>query len=116
MRLDHAYTEYAYMQPTVDEICRSLTEEPERWVFDVNTFYKKGSSVKYWNGFASPFTEIWTGRNTSKVFSIEQGREIRRAYKIARETQANLHQQRVIQSMKQQPEGDTDKPWWKFWE
>ena len=110
--------DYTYMQSTVDEICRSLREEPFDWIFETHTFRKKGSRIEFWLGLGDYITEI-RGSHNDEVFSGTQGEQIHQAYVEAREIVANAAQKRVINEFLNNPDGDNKtskrKPWWKFW-
>jgi hypothetical protein len=83
------------MQETVDEICKSLSTEPEKWVFDTNTFHHKNKFGKqeFWDD--SAITKLWTGNTTEVVFSYNQGKQIKEAYKKARQSQASTLQNKL---------------------
>lgn len=110
-------SEYEYMQETVDEICRSLIENPEDWVFTTHTFNKKGSDVEYWDSSSHyAITCTWDGYNTNTVFSVKQGRIIREAYMKAREKQASNAQLQVVRDIEKRKTKELRrKPWWKLW-
>ena len=93
-------SQFDIMNDVVDEICKSLIEEPHQWEFDACTFKHKRSKVKYWGDMSDDFiTYIWNGYSLNRVFSDEQGRKIAEAYKKARKVQADLAQQKVISDM-----------------
>lgn len=101
---------FDYMDEAVEAICKSLENEPEKWVFETYTFHKRGSSVRYWSTFSS-ITEIWDGRASHTVFSGEQGDKIKSSYHIARAKQADLNQIKVLKDIVV-----SEKPWYKFWQ
>lgn len=93
-------SKFEFMQPAVDEICRSLREEPHMWELSHKQFKKKGTNTVFqdWSdirGLCS-VQEIWTGVTWIKVFDVEQGLEIARAHAYARSVQASKEQQAVI--------------------
>ncbi|MNQ42932.1 hypothetical protein D3C85_566440 [compost metagenome] len=93
------------MQPTVDEICRSLREEPNKWVFTTYTFHKSGADApEFWGGDdEEPITSMWNGATRSKVFSLTQGVQIREAYCAARLIQASEEQLKIMAKFIPQP-------------
>ena len=93
-------SQFDIMNDVVEEICKSLVEEPHQWEFGSCTFKHKRSNVEYWGDMANPsITNIWCGHSQNQVFSVEQGRKIAEAYKNARKLQADLAQQKVISAM-----------------
>lgn len=88
------------MDDVVQKLCDSLVTNPHDWVFDIYTFYNKNAKTQYWVGTDKWITKIFNGRNTHEVFSVQQGVKIFNAYVKARETQATLEQQKVIDSFK----------------
>lgn len=110
--------EFDYMWDAVNEICRSLEEEPHKWIFETYTFKKKWCRTEYWIGFGTSFTEIWNGRTTSRAFSHEQGKKIFKSYNMARQSQADAAQKSIIEEVLAKPQPLEEKacrPWWKFW-
>lgn len=107
------------MEEAVEQICWSLVNESHLWVFETFTFHKKGTNIEYWcsAGTSESITET-RDVSLSKVFSYEQGVRIKKAYDIARENQASVKQQEIIEAMtvkqKDQSEQNT-KRWWGFW-
>ena len=93
-------TQFDIMNDVVDEICKSLVEEPHQWEFDACTFKHKRANVEYWVGASNhSITHIWTGHSRHRVFSDEQGRKIAEAYKKSRKAHADSAQLKVISSM-----------------
>lgn len=92
--------EFSFMDETVEKICKSLIEEPHVWVFRGLTFYSSRSAVKieYWS--SNPAL-IWSGTDTARIFSSQQGSRIEQAMKIAQRSQASELQKKVIQSVVQ---------------
>jgi hypothetical protein len=90
---------YSAMEDTVNEICRSLREEPLDWTFESNTFYyDKKPNIEYWYGMYNQCTELWRhGRH--QVFSEEQGRRIYESIKVARLYQQDVNQKMVMEAM-----------------
>lgn len=86
---------FSAMDEAVDKMCKSLEQESHKWVFDVHTFNLRGSSTEYWDGISN-FADVWTGRNTHRVFSDNQKMKIKKSYDIARANQASVMQQRVL--------------------
>lgn len=110
--------DFKYMDDVVDAICKSLIEESSRWQFNVHTFHKKGSGTKYWcaSGSYDSITQTWNGHTTTQVFSYEQGEKIKEAYDIAREKQASVAQQKILNEYAViEKDVDESKSWWKFW-
>lgn len=93
--------QFDVMEETVKKICTSLVEEPRSWKFEAYTFKKRGTDVEYWSGSTdnSPIIELWNSTR-HVVFSVDQGKRIREAYKIARQTQASDLQEKIMASMK----------------
>ena len=93
-------SQFDIMNDVVDEICKSLVEEPHQWEFNTYTFKHKRTKVEYWGDMSNhSITNIWNGHSQNQVFSDEQGIKIAEAYKNARNQQADLAQQKVISSM-----------------
>ncbi len=90
--------DFEIMQPTVVAICDSLVSEPEKWVFEINTFYhtSKFNCQKFWNNGIDPITETWMPEDT--VFSRDQGRDIRNAYNTAKSITGSRMQQKLMGS------------------
>lgn len=110
--------EFKYMDETVDAICKSLREDPHTWEFSVNTFRKKGTNIKYWNGSGGAITQTWNGHDTTFVFSYTQGQKIASAYQTARSIQASEEQRRVMQAFKNggdNSDSPSTKKWGEFW-
>lgn len=106
--------EFSYMNSAVEAMCDSLINEPHLWLFGVHTFHKKGSSIEYWSARTDCIRETWNGHTCEKVFSVEQGYKIKKAYDIARKKQASKTQKKVIDQFK--PKEDTvSKKWWEIW-
>jgi hypothetical protein len=106
-------SQFDIMNGVVDEICKSLVEEPHRWEFSSFTFKHKRAKVEYWGDMSSPsITHVWTGHTRNRVFSDEQGRKIAEAYKNARNQQADVDQQKVISAMSKLK--SNKKRWWIF--
>ena len=92
--------QFDIMNDVVEEICKSLVEEPHRWEFDACTFKHKRANVEYWGDIATrSITHIWSGHGRHRVFSDEQGGKIAEAYKKARKVHADSAQLKVISSM-----------------
>lgn len=49
------------MEETVKNICDSLENEPEKWVFETLTFKNESMGVEFWNGGFNytPITDTW---------------------------------------------------------
>lgn len=112
------YEETHFMDSAVDKLCKSLMEEPHLWRFETYTFNKRGDSMQYWGGTGEgPIMTIWNGSSQDTVSSYEQGKRIRRAYNVAREKQASVAQQKVIDSLrvKEENTSNPEKKWWEFW-
>lgn len=93
-------SQFDIMNDAVDEICKSLVEEPHQWDFGPCSFKHKRSNVEYWcDASTHSITHVWTGWTRNRVFSDEQGRKIAGAYKNARNQQADVEQQKVISDM-----------------
>lgn len=106
-------SQFDIMNDAVDEICKSLVEEPHKWEFNKFTFKHKRVKVEYWGDMSShSITHIWMGREISQVFSDEQGRKIAAAYKKARQLQAEAAQLKVLSSMDKLK--SNKKRWWIF--
>lgn len=96
--------QFDHMWPAVKAMCESLMYEPHLWEFGNHTFNKKGSKLEYWTMWDSCVTEIWcNGSDTSvrgtKVFSPEQGEQIAKALKIAKQSSRRPEQELVMQSL-----------------
>lgn len=106
-------SQFDIMNDTVEEICKSLVEEPHQWEFSTYTFKHKRAKVEYWGCTDSQsITNIWNGRSQNQVFSDEQGRKIAAAYKKARKLQADDAQLKVISSMDKLK--SSKRHWWIF--
>ena len=93
-------SQFDIMNDVVEEICKSLVEEPHQWEFGPWAFKHKLANIEYWGDMSSPsITNIWCGHSQNQVFSVEQGRKVAEAYKKAREVQADVDQQKVISAM-----------------
>lgn len=94
---------FEFMDDTVDELCRSMGDDPNRWVIDIYTLNDTKTHLKYWIGaYASndrAITEIENGRSNHRVFSDKQGKRLWDAYEKLRETKANAAQRRVLDAM-----------------
>lgn len=111
--------EFKYMEDTVNKICESLINEPHLWVFETNKFTKENSGVWFWSSLVNSesITQTWDGASVSTVFSYEQGERIKEAYDIARQKQASVKQQKIIEAMmnKEKESEQTTKRWWEVW-
>lgn len=106
-------SQFDIMNDTVDEICKSLVEEPHQWEFGSCTFKHKLANIEYWgDASSSSITHVWAGYTRSQVFSTQQGEKIAEAYKKAREVQGDVDQQKVISSMSKLK--TNKKRWWIF--
>ena len=106
-------SQFDIMNDTVEEICKSLVEEPHKWEFNRFTFKHKRAKVEYLGCTGSQsITTIWNGSSQNQVFSDEQGRKIAVAYKKARKLQAEAAQLKVISSMSKLK--SNKKRWWIF--
>ena len=106
-------SQFDIMNDTVEEICKSLVEEPHKWEFNRFTFKHKRAKVEYLGCTGSQsITTIWNGSSQNQVFSDEQGRKIAAAYKKARQLQGGADQQRVISAMNKLKANK--KRWWIF--
>ena len=93
-------SQFDIMNDVVDEICKSLVEEPHQWEFGTCTFKHKRANIEYWGDMSKhSITNICNGRSQNQVFSDEQCRKIAEEYKTARKLQADSAQQKVISSM-----------------
>lgn len=97
---------YEIMDEVVDKICYSLVNESQNWVFTTYTFYNKSNpKIEYWSYAVKSITETYSSSSKcDKVFSHTQGQKIYNAYLKARETQATLAQQKVIEAFNTQKE------------
>ena len=95
-------SQFDIMENTVNKLCESLINEPHNWVFETCHFHHKSNpTLKYWISFSdAPITEHWNGQTTHAVFSKDQGKLIRQAYKKARTVVADKTQQAIINSFK----------------
>ena len=109
-------SQFDIMNDVVEEICKSLVEEPHQWEFGSCTFKHKRANVEYWGDSLNPsITNIWCGHSQNQVFSTQQGKKISEAYKKAREVQADVDQQKVISAMsKLKSHKSTKRRWFIF--
>lgn len=87
---------FEYMNDVVDEICKSLYTEPQRWIFDTHTFHKKGTNISYWLGLSPCITETRDTHTNHVVFSSDQGYKIWAAYQHARLAVASTAQEKIL--------------------
>jgi len=97
--------EFSFMQETVDSICKSLVEDFNKWIIDSSTFHKIGTDVKLQHNYVCLFKDpaitcIWNGSSYEKVFSEDQGKQIRKAFNFARDKQASISQKKLINTFK----------------
>lgn len=114
-----------FMQEAVDEICKSMRDDPDRWVLKTNTIKDKFSGVEYWSGVVSEIhgiTHVWSGVTTEQVFTTEQGKQILFALNQMKKHKASVQQQRVLKAMVSAPVitypksiNGVSKKWWEFW-
>lgn len=94
------------MDNTVNEICESMKNNPNRWEIATYTLNDKLYGLSYWLDDTT-IMKTWNGRSCDVVFTYEQGKQIFSAYKAMREHKATIAQQKVIKSF--------NKQWWEFW-
>lgn len=94
---------YSAMEDTVNEICRSLREQPLDWTFKAHTFYyDKKPQVEYWYGIYNQCTDLYRS-GCHQVFSEVQGRRIYESIKVARLYQQDVNQQMIMKAMGTNP-------------
>ncbi len=103
---------YELMDEVVDKLCYSLINHPEQWVFNTYTFHNKANpKIEYWSHGVESITETYSSvSKCDKVFSHDQGKRIYNAYLKARETQATVQQQKVINAFKTTVPEEVSKP------
>jgi len=113
---------YEFMQEAVDEICKSMQEQPQRWLETTHTLDDTETKVRYWFGLGKSITETWNGNSLDRVFSYEQGMQIYKAFSKMKEKKASKAQQNVLNSLVKKMDYvivpnmiEEPKPWWKFW-
>jgi hypothetical protein len=95
--------DYSVMDETVEKLCDSLINNSHEWVFETFTFYsiKCKPKIEYWSAIADKsITQVYFGGSRETVFSEKQGEKIYLAYVLAKNKQASLKQQQIIQSFK----------------
>ena len=101
-------SKFDYMEKTVNEICHSLENTPEHWEFETCTFKNILTGVEFWaSDDNSPITESWESGTADKVFSVNQGKRIRKSYNIAREKSASVRQHKIRESFGQMESNET---------
>lgn len=103
---------YEIMDDVVEKLCDSLINHPEQWVFNTYTFYHKANpKIEYWSHGVESITETYSSvLKCDKVFSHDQGKRIYNAYLKARETQATVQQQKIINAFKTTVPEEVSKP------
>lgn len=116
---------FEFMQETVDAICYSMENEPNKWYITTHCVKKNSSNIEHW---IDDLRTTWNGSSRDVVFSDDQAAQIRKSFNILKQKQATAAQQRVINTFKPAEkkvgvvkgpsEGfiTKDKPWWRFWE
>ena len=92
---------FEFMDDAVDELCRSMEEDPDRWVINTYTLDDTKTGVDYWIGLTGrgSITETRSFSSNHQVFSHEQGKRLWAAFERLRETKANTAQQRVLRGL-----------------
>lgn len=89
------------MDETVRAICRSIREEPQRWIETTHTFIDQKTGIGYWLDIHSDaITQTWNGHSLATVFTHQQGLVIAEAIDEWREAHATQEQRRVMRSVK----------------
>jgi hypothetical protein len=94
---------FEFMQSTVDDVCRSLRENPTDWRFETYTFYHKDGETQFWASTGTDSCQyVWRNNSRCEVFSYEQGEQIMEAYNAARTVMGSKAQQAVLKEFKKQ--------------
>ena len=110
-------SKFDYMEKTVNEICSSLENTPEHWKFETYTFKNILTDVEFWAGEGnSSITESLESGTADTVFSVEQGKRIRKSYNIARKKSASVRQQKINESFGKMADNKLNSKgnWWVF--
>lgn len=129
------------MQDSVDEMCRIMKDEHERFSVSTHTV-DFDNGIELWR---SDMKRIWAGRSSQIVFTESQARQLRDAFVIGMKTKKTQAQEEIERrflprepeeeslrseedSLRSQKERDRgigvvvlgetkkkDKKWWEFW-
>lgn len=115
-------SDFKFMDDVVDDICKSMREDPNRWLISTYLVEDKVGGIKYWKGYNSGgIDSIWTGHTTEKVFSDEQAYKILEAFEELREIKESQTQRKILDSFRPTPVFtllpvvEKSKKWWEFW-
>ncbi len=113
--------DFKFMDDVVNKICKSMKEDPNRWLISTYTVEDTESGVDYWISDHKNIYSIWTGNTTERVFSNAQGKMIGKAFQELCSIKESQAQEKVIKSFKPKvifalnPSKKKIKKWWEFW-
>ena len=107
--------DFNIMDSVVEQLCKSMKENPSRWEITTHTLIDRHNNVKYWKGFTDePIVSVWNGSSIERVFNEEQGYKLKEAMFLMADFNGTKAQKKILNSFKSSE--TSAKVWWKFWQ